>query len=91
MKQHLAVFLVFVFLSTPLAGCFAEEAETTEATIESVWNFEKNDLTWYHYADAVDAWGNDSVVLEGRNLPFPAEGTYSVSYTHLTLPTIYSV
>jgi len=76
MKQPLAVFLVFVFLSTPLAGCFAEDTEVTEVTIESVWTFEKNDLTWYHYAGAVDAWGNDSVALGDRNLPFPAEGTY---------------
>ena len=40
MKQPLAVLLVFVFLSTPLAGCFAEDAETTVETVESVWNFE---------------------------------------------------
>ena len=76
MKQAIAILLVFVFLSTPLAGCFAEDAETTVESVESVWNFERNELTWYHYAGAVDAWGNDSVVLEGRNLPYPAEGTY---------------
>ena len=65
MKQPLAFLLVFVFLSTPLAGCFAEDAETTEEKTDSVWTFEKNELTWYHYAGAVDAWGNDSVALEG--------------------------
>ena len=59
MKQAIAILLVFVFLSTPLAGCFAEDAETTVESVESVWNFERNELTWYHYAGAVDAWGND--------------------------------
>ena len=58
MKKPLAFLLVFVFLSTPLAGCFAEETETTEEKVDSVWNFEKNELTWYLYAGAVDAWSS---------------------------------
>ncbi|DAC32801.1 MAG TPA: hypothetical protein D7I05_07370, partial [Candidatus Poseidoniales archaeon] len=65
-----------MMLTLPLAGCLGGEEVEPEAPAPTVWDFERPELTWYHMPGAVDAWGNDSLVLEGRNAPFHAMGTY---------------
>ena len=42
----------------------------------SVWNFDRPELTWYHFSDAVDAWGDEGFEFNERNMPFEATGTY---------------
>ena len=54
-------------ISAFFAGCFGEEETEPSIVIETVWDFERPDLTWYHMPDAVDAW-------EMMNL-ISAEGT----------------
>ena len=97
-------------LSASFAGCFGEDEKEIVVEKSDVWNFERSELTWYHFPDAVDAWGNENFNFDGRNVPFDAVGSYygigmstfeptmgitqsdmTVSYTHLTLPTILLV
>ena len=70
------MFLVFLMLSSSLAGCFGEEEKEEVIPQPSVWDFEKSDLTWYHFAEAQDAYGNTSFDFDGRNVPYHAIGTY---------------
>ena len=76
MNPRRAVLLASLMVSVSLSGCFGEVEVEEDAVIASVWTFERPDLTWYHFPDAVDAWGDDTVDLNGRNVPYPAEGTY---------------
>ena len=69
-------FLALLMVSASLAGCFGEEEEETKVEAPIVWNFERPELTWYHFADAVDAWGDEEFEFDGRNMPFEATGTY---------------
>lgn len=76
MKPQRALFLAVLMVTMPLSGCMGEpEVEEAEPT-SSVWSFERPELTWYHHAGAVDAWGDSSPSLAGRNVPYPAQGTY---------------
>ena len=70
------MFLVFLMLSAPLAGCFGEDEKEEVTPQPSVWDFEKPELTWYHFAGAEDAFENSSFEFNGRNVPYPAEGSY---------------
>ena len=63
-------------VSASLAGCFGEEESKPTVVEETVWNFERPELTWYHFADAIDAWGNNEYEFKDRNMPFVATGTY---------------
>ena len=63
-------------VSASLAGCFGEEEEEAAVVAPTVWDFERPELTWYHFADAVDAWGDEEFEFDGRNMPFEATGTY---------------
>ena len=76
MIQKRTMFLAFLMVSFSLSGCFGEPETEAESSLPSVWDFEKPERTWYHFPNAVDAWGNDSVDLAGRNVPMLAEGTY---------------
>ena len=69
-------FLAILMVSASLAGCFGEEEEQPVVEAPTVWDFERPGLTWYHFADAVDAWGNEEFEFDGRNMPFEATGTY---------------
>ncbi len=69
-------FLAILMVSASLAGCFGEEEEQPVVEVPTVWDFERPELTWYHFADAVDAWGNEEFEFDGRNMPFEATGTY---------------
>ena len=40
-------------ISASFAGCFGEEETEPAIVIETVWDFERPDLTWYHMPDAV--------------------------------------
>ncbi|RJU91575.1 MAG: hypothetical protein DWC07_00340, partial [Candidatus Poseidoniales archaeon] len=76
MKPQRALFLAVLMVTMPLSGCTGEpEVEEAEPS-SSVWSFERPELTWYHWEGAVDAWGEESPSLAGRNLPYAAEGTY---------------
>ena len=44
-------------LSASFAGCFGEEESEVVVEASPVWDFERPELTWYHFPDAVDAWG----------------------------------
>ena len=70
------MFLVFLMLSASLAGCFGEEENEVVTPKPTVWDFEKPELTWYHFAGAEDAFENFSFEFNGRNVPYPAEGSY---------------
>ena len=70
------MFLVFLMLSASLAGCFGEEENEIVTPKQTVWDFEKPELTWYHFAGAQDAFENSSFDFDGRNVPYPAEGSY---------------
>ena len=63
-------------LSASFAGCFGEEESEVVVEASPVWDFERPELTWYHFPDAVDAWGNEEFGFDGRNMPFEAMGTY---------------
>ena len=76
MKTQRAVLLAALMVSVSLAGCFGEAEVEDEVVDPGVWTFERPELTWYHFPDAVDAWGNTSFPFEGRNVPYPAVGTY---------------
>ena len=76
MNPRRAILLTFLMVSFSLSGCFGQPEAEIEEPKPSIWTFEKPELTWYHFPDAIDVWGNDSVDLSGRNVPFPAEGTY---------------
>ena len=76
MNPRRALLLAALMVSMSLSGCFGEAEVEEEAVVSSVWTFERPELTWYHFPDAVDVWGDDSVDLSGRNMPYPAEGTY---------------
>ena len=54
-----AIFLTLLMVSASLAGCFGEEEVQEVPEIRTVWDFERPELTWYHFADEVDAWGNN--------------------------------
>ena len=71
-----AIFVTLLMISASLAGCFGEEEVEEVPEIRSVWDFERPELTWYHFSDAVDAWGNDEFDFKERNTPFIATGTY---------------
>ena len=71
-----AIFLTLLMISASLAGCFGEEEAEEVLEIRTVWDFERPELTWYHFAGAVDAWGNDEFDFKERNTPFIATGTY---------------
>ena len=63
-------------VSASLAGCFGEEEADPVVAEKTVWDFERPELTWYHFEDAVDAWGNNDFTFDDRNMPFIATGTY---------------
>ena len=63
-------------LSASFAGCFGEEESEVVVEASPAWDFERPELTWYHFPDAVDAWGNEEFGFDGRNMPFEAMGTY---------------
>ena len=63
-------------VSASLAGCFGEEETEPVVVEETVWDFDRPELTWYHFEDAVDAWGNNEFTFGERNMPFIATGTY---------------
>ena len=69
-------FLALLMVSASLAGCFGEEEEEAAVAAPTVWDFDRPELTWYHFADAVDAWGDEEFEFGGRNMPFEATGTY---------------
>ena len=70
------IFLALLMVSASLAGCFGDD-EKVEAIVETdVWDFDKPELTWYHFANAEDAWGNEDFDFEGRNIPYEAVGSY---------------
>ena len=71
-----AIFLTLLMISASLAGCFGEEEAEEVPEIRTVWDFERPELTWYHFDGAVDAWGNDEFNFKERNTPFIATGTY---------------
>ena len=58
-----AIFLTLLMISASLAGCFGEEEAEEVPEIRTVWDFERPELTWYHFADAVDAWDNNEFCL----------------------------
>ena len=76
MHPRRALLLAALMISVSLSGCFGEAEVEEEAVVSSVWTFERPELTWYHFPDAVDVWGDATVDLSGRNMPYPAEGTY---------------
>ena len=49
------LFLALLIVSASLTGCFGEEEEAEMIEVPSVWNFDRPELTWYHFPDAVDA------------------------------------
>ena len=57
MKTQRAVLLAALMVSVSLAGCFGEAEVEDEVVDLGVWTFERPELTWYHFPDAVDAWG----------------------------------
>ena len=70
------IFLSLLMVSASLAGCFGEDEPEPIVVEETVWDFERPELTWYHFEDAVDAWGNNEFTFDDRNMPFIATGTY---------------
>ena len=76
MNPQRSMLLAFLMLTLSLSGCFGGPEVEEEITSSNVWTFERPERTWYHFPDAIDAWGNDSIELSGRNMPMPAEGTY---------------
>lgn len=68
--------LALLIVSASLTGCFGEEEEAEMIEAPSVWNFDRPELTWYHFSDAVDAWGDEGFEFNERNMPFEATGTY---------------
>ena len=70
------IFLSLLMVSASLAGCFGEEETEPVVVEETVWDFDRPELTWYHFEDAVDAWGNNEFTFGERNMPFIATGTY---------------
>ena len=76
MKPRRAFLLAALMVSLSLSGCFGEPEVEAEEIDLGVWTFERPELTWYHFPDAVDAWGNTTADFSGRNMPYPAQGTY---------------
>lgn len=76
MKPKRAILLALLMVSVSLSGCFGESEVTQVKQQPTVWDFERPMLTWYHFPDAVDAWGDDTFEFSGRNMPYPAQGTY---------------
>ena len=76
MKPKRAILLALLMVSVSLSGCFGESEVTQVEQQPTVWDFERPMLTWYHFPDAVDAWGDDTFDFSGRNVPYPAQGTY---------------
>ena len=76
--QVLVVGIIFLLLSSTIVYYLFDSDEIVEmpGSTNVVWDFEKPDLTWYHFADAEDAWGNQEYNFEGRNIPFEAIGSY---------------
>ncbi|MDE0954765.1 MAG: hypothetical protein OR994_08810, partial [Candidatus Poseidoniales archaeon] len=74
----LVVGIIFLLLSSTIIYYLfdSDEIVETPSSSSNIWDFEKPDLTWYHFADAEDAWGNQEYNLEGRNIPFEAIGSY---------------
>ena len=70
------IFLALLMVSASLAGCFGDEEKAEDIAETDVWGFDKPDLTWYHFANAEDAWGNEEFDFEGRNIPYEAVGSY---------------
>ncbi|MEC8736467.1 MAG: hypothetical protein VXX39_05875, partial [Candidatus Thermoplasmatota archaeon] len=71
-----AILVTLMMLSISLAGCMSNEEIEPVQEDSMVWTFERPELTWYHFPDAIDAWGNDTFQFDGRNMPYPATGTY---------------
>mgnify|MGYP007000194192 len=65
MKPRRALLLAALMVSLSLSGCFGEPEVEVEEVDLGVWTFERPELTWYHFPDAVDAWGNTSVDFNG--------------------------
>ena len=63
-------------VSVSLSGCFGEAEVEEEAVVSSVWMFERPESHGYHFLTPLTQWGDDTVDLSGRNMPYPAEGTY---------------
>ena len=76
MKPQRALLLAALMVSVSLSGCFGEPDVEAEEVDLGVWTFERPELTWYHFPNAVDAWGNTTATFSGRNMPYPAQGTY---------------
>lgn len=70
------IFLALLMVSASLAGCFGDDEVEKVTATSSVWDFERPDLTWYHFENAEDAWGNEEFEFTGRNVPYEAVGSY---------------
>ena len=58
-------------VSVSLSGCFGESEAPRVEQQPKVWD-ERPMLTWYHFPDTVDAWGDDTD-FSGRSVPYPAK------------------
>ena len=76
MKPKRAILLALLMVSVSLSGCFGESKAAKPESQPTVWDFERPMLTWYHFPDAVNAWGDDTFEFSGRNAPYLAEGSY---------------
>ncbi|MBJ23521.1 MAG: hypothetical protein CMB64_02510 [Euryarchaeota archaeon] len=89
MRKLIALILVSMMMPS-FSGCFSE-SETEEIILKNPFNEFQNEIpitTFYHFPNGTwingteDMYFNGSLVLEGNNSPFFAEGTYySVGYT----------
>ena len=89
MRKLIALLLVSIMMPS-FSGCFSE-SETEEIILKNPFNEFQNEIpitTFYHFPNGTwingteDMYFNGSLVLEGNNSPFFAEGTYySVGYT----------
>ena len=70
---------------------FIANRRLSQLGLEGIYDIEKNPLTWLDtMLNAVEHMN----FFEGRATEYSkasTQGTWAVSYTHLTLPTIYSV
>ncbi len=89
MRKLIALILVSMMMPS-FSGCFSEP-EVEEVVLKNPFDDFQNEIpitTFYHFPNGTwingteDMYFNGSLVLEGNNSPFFAEGTYySVGYT----------
>ena len=84
MHPRRAVLLAAFMVSVSLSGCFGEAEVEEEAVVSSVWTFERPELTWYHFPDAVDVWGNDTVDFQ-RTQPAISRRGHLLQHRHVHL------